>query len=278
MANSPDPAPGPGPGSGAGPEVVFLIPLISRARAHDWTTVQTRLAATLASLRAQTDPHWRALICCQDRPKAVDLSPPVAFLPYQTPDAVTPETATQFDNHAKRAALLGHLAATTRGRGYVFNLDADDLIHPGLVAHILADDNGAGYWIERGYMLDTRSGALAWLGPKSWRFPGAHSFIRECGSSAALPFDFRADPAASLAILRDRGKHAEWPARLARHGLTMAPVPFPAALYIVGHGENMRARRGKFAAKERYLRRNRLLPRAAAEVRRAFGLPEKEPR
>ncbi|SLN55161.1 hypothetical protein [Roseisalinus antarcticus] len=255
------------------PEVVFIIPLISRARAYDWAVVQHHLAATLASLRAQTSPRWRALVCCQDQPDSIAFDGQVTFLPFGTPDAVTPETVTTFDNVAKKELMLRYLAANHGGDGYLFQLDADDLLHPGLVAHIAADNNGAGYWIERGYMLDLRSGALAYMGPKSWRFPWAHSFIRECGSSSALRFDFRQGDAC-LTPIRNRGKHVEVPARMARYGMTMAPVPFPAALYLVGHGENMRQRRGKLRGKELYLRRNRILPKTATRIRTEFGLPE----
>ncbi|EAR49558.1 hypothetical protein OG2516_04326 [Oceanicola granulosus HTCC2516] len=270
MASSPDAAP-PGLPPSDDPEVVFIIPLISRARAYDWGVVQRHLRATLGALRAQTSPRWRALVCCQDRPEEVAFDGQVSFLPFVAADVVRDETAVVFDNHAKKDLMLDHLAATHGGDGYVFQLDADDLLHPRLVEHIVADNNGAGYWIERGYMYDVARDRLAYLGPKRLRYPFGHTFLRECGSSSALRFDFRRD-ARCLETIRDRGKHAEVPARMAAHGLAMTPVPFPAALYLVGHGENMRQRRGKLGAKMRYMRRNRLLPRAARRVRNEFRL------
>ncbi|KAA9009283.1 glycosyltransferase family 2 protein [Histidinibacterium aquaticum] len=280
MASSPEPgtpeawaaARPPRPSSGD-PEVVFAIPLISKARAYDWATVCHRLAETLGSLRAQSSHRWRAFICCQDRPEGISWDEQVTFLPFEIVDEVSAETVTRFDNHAKKERIFAHLAETHGGDGYLFQLDADDLLHPGLVEHIVTDDNGAGYWIEEGYMLDLRTGALAYMGPKSLRHPFAHTFIRECGSSSALRFDFR-DGEETLTPIRDRGKHAEVPERMARYGYRMTPVPFPAALYLVGHGENMRQRRGKLGAKESYLRRNRLRAARAREVRNEFGLTE----
>ena len=45
------------------PLVVFAAPLMSRAFADDWGTVSRTVARAVASLRAQTDPNWRLLIC-----------------------------------------------------------------------------------------------------------------------------------------------------------------------------------------------------------------------
>ncbi|MFD1342479.1 glycosyltransferase family A protein [Litorisediminicola beolgyonensis] len=255
------------------PEVVFVIPLISKARAHDWARVCRTLADTLASLRAQTSPAWRALVCCQDRPEGIAFDDTVSFLPFERPDEVSPETVTKFDNHAKKTQMILHLAKTHGGDGYLFQLDADDMLHPELVAHMVGDNNGAGYLIPKGYMMHAETRALAYLGPKRLRYPFANRFDRECGSSSAIRFDFR-DGDACLEPIRKRGKHKEIADHMAAYGFEMTEVPFPAALYVIGHGENMRQRRGKMGAKERYLRRNRLSKGDDRAARAAFGLAE----
>ncbi len=254
------------------PVVVFLIPLISRARARDWDLVVALLQGTLSSLIGQRDVNWHALICGQNQPEGLPDDPRLSFLPYETPDADLDST-TRFDKWDKRRQLVARLATQFAGRdGYVFPLDADDLIHPALVAHVRADNNGGGYYAPTGYMMDHQTGALAWCGPRSIAHPFAKPFLRHCGSSAAIRFDFRQSSAGAELYL-NMGKHKELPQTMAAHGLTLEPLPFPGGIYVINHGDNIRSRRGKMDEKLTYLRRNRLKSAEADAARATFGLP-----
>ena len=253
------------------PVVVFLIPLISRARARDWALVTRLLQGTLRSLRTQSDPRWHALVCGQDQPDGIENDTHLTFLPYSTPDEDT-DSATHFDKWHKRRALIDHLVKRFAGRdGYSFSLDADDLLHPDLVLHIVSDNNGGGYYGETGYMMDYQSGNLAWCGPRSLRRPFAKPFLRHCGSSAAIRFDFRSTTEGDW-MLRRPGHHRLLPETMAVQGLTVTPFPFPAGIYVVNHGDNIRNRRGKMDEKLTYLRQNALDQKETAAVRDIFSL------
>jgi hypothetical protein len=223
--------------------VHFAIPLISRRRANDWAQVGANLAVTLASLARQTDPRWRAVICGQDRPDTLPDDPRVTFLPCDISDRFN-------DQLEKGEALTRDLARRETGAGYYFKLDADDILHPGLVAHILADDNGQGYLIDKGYILDRQHLAatgelrMAELVPPR----RSHAFFEQCGSCAAFWYDFSRG-ADFVSLLDKRGSHVELERNLRDFGFRIERVPFPAGIYVMNHGENMRARRGKLSKK-----------------------------
>ncbi|MFQ6553195.1 glycosyltransferase family 2 protein [Aestuariibius insulae] len=243
------------------PVTLFAMPLVSRSRSGDWGTVSYNLAATLASMRAQTSGRWELIICGQDEPDGIEFDDQVQFLRYPGSDAF-------FDKGRKRRAIIHHAAKIRKDDGYLFQFDADDLLHPGVVEHIHATDNGAGYYVERGYMIEEPGGHLAPLDPE----PGHIPFNRICGSSNAVRFDFRRSRA-SKTVLSEMKAHPAIPARMAYYGLEMTPIPFPAALYLVGHGENMVARRGTIDSKLSYAQTHRIEdPERIARIRADFGL------
>jgi hypothetical protein len=247
--------------------VVFAIPLIGRARAGDWARVGTNLAATLGALRRQTDPRWEAILCGQDRPDIAALDDPrVTFLGF-------PPRA-DYDKGSKLARLRAEVAGRANAAGYYFVLDADDLVHPGLVAHILADDNRHGYLVDRGYMLDRARLDLAVLQPADAAYPHATEFHRNCGSSSALWFD-TGSGADIETLLAARMNHRKVAEHLRPYGVHVARVPFHAAMYVMNHGENMRERRGLMAGKMKHFDLNPVRdPARRADIAETFGLAE----
>lgn len=246
--------------------VVFAIPLISRARAADWSGVQDCLAATIASLRRQDDPRWQAIVCCQDKPELISFDERVHFLAFD-------RTPAGYDNHQKTATVRRWLAAKG-GAGYYFPLDADDLLHPSLVGHILGDNNRGGYLIERGYMLDHATGDIAVLQPADASYPQSTEFHRSCGSSSALWFDF--DSGADYGtLLAARGNHRKVVRNMAAYGVAVKTIPFHAAIYVMNHADNLRRKRGLMAGKMKHFDINPVRdPARRAEIAATFGLAE----
>ena len=126
------------------PSVFFVIPLISRARAADWDQVINNLADTVGSLRAQTSPAWQALICCQDRPEGITFDDQVRFVEFTTPAKPRDGKKLNLDKAPKKDLATQRIAESYDGDGYLFMLDADDILHPELVEHVVTDNNGTG--------------------------------------------------------------------------------------------------------------------------------------
>lgn len=251
------------------PTVVFCAPLMGRHMANDWGVISAGVMQMVASLMAQTDPNWTLLLTSQDRPDGLPDDPRITFLPFTAP-------VDGMDKSPKVKHLMRSLPSQMAGTdGYLHALDADDILHPDLVAHIRRDNNGHGYWHRLGGMLDVATGQIARCGPRTLRYPTSRPFMSQCGSSAAIYVDFR-DPARradEVAMHFYSSGHRNFRRVTKALGLAIAPIPFPAALYVMNTGENMRQKRGLMHRKMTYLSQNKLPAAQQAAMADAFGLP-----
>lgn len=218
------------------PNFIFGLSLASRAASQKWDHTEHLLARTLRSVLNQSDPRFRVVICGHERPDIKELDDPrVIFI---TADIKPPANSSQFRRDKMWKRRLIGAALRNMGGGYFFPLDADDLVHTNLVAHVLSDDNRRGYNINHGYVEDFLNSKLAPV-PGAWSVP----FDRVCGSSAVLyfepedlPLDGRNDESLYFNLFQS---HAYWPVVAEESGKPLATVPFPAAVYVVNHSQNL---------------------------------------
>lgn len=83
--------------------------------------------------------------------------------------------------------------------------------------------------------------------------------------------DLRAGPALVHAAMRHT-RHTDLNRRMARFGLHLAPVPFPAALYVFGHGENDQTHKGSGTKQRGLFAASALGPSDLDEVLSEFGV------
>ncbi|WP_323767932.1 hypothetical protein [Marinovum sp.] len=245
-------------------KVVFLIPLVGRHHVGNWPATCARLMATLSGLQRQSDGNWQAVICGQDRPDGLPEDPRITFLPFTTEVAGN-------DKWRKLAQLCDHLAELGPQAGYAMTFDADDLAHPELVAEMMARGAAGGYLAQTGYILDHRADTLALAAPRSLSQPLRKPFWKLCGSCAALRFDL-ANGQPEVDFLREMSQHEHrmfpYLARLAGRPLTALAAP--RVLYLLNHGENFGARRGRVSFKTRFVQRFRVSDDSA--IRKEFHL------
>lgn len=218
------------------PKFVFGISLASKRASKDWETTTKLLRRTLRSLLNQEDPRWRVIVCGHDRPDIEELEDPRAL--FLAADIDPPVSSSQFrrDKMWKRR-LIGSVLRSWGG-GYFFPLDADDLVHRGVVGHVLSDDNRRGYIVHQGYAEDYAGAKLAPV-PGVW----SQSFDRVCGSSAALyfepedlPRDGKNDDRLYFNLFQS---HAYWPVVAEECDRPLDKFPFAAAVYVVNHSQNL---------------------------------------
>lgn len=250
------------------PKVVFCAPLMGRAMAEDWAVISSSVTMMINSLIAQTDQNWILLLTSQDRPDRLPEDPRIRFLPFT-------QDVTGMDKRSKVIALMEALPDVLIGAdGYMHALDADDVLHEDVVAHMRRDNNARGYWHRWGGMIDAKSGTVARCGPRSLRYPLSRPFLSQCGSSAAIYVDFRKprgyDEFASHFYASG---HRNFLRVAKAHGVTLDAIPFASGLYVMNTGENMRDKRGLMNLKMDYLRQNALPPAKQAALRRASQWP-----
>ena len=237
--------------------VRFLIPLISPYKANNWLNVCKNLESTVNALRRQTCPNWTVTICCQQAPVGIDFDNQVTFVQYK------PHTPRHLiDKKEKLRLLIRRTAQTTRSDGYIFCLDGDDIPHPNLVEYITNNNNGHGYYLPKGYLIDT---------DKKIAIGYAKSFHTINGSTSALRFDLRKGRHHVIpAILR--GPHKKTPERVKAFGLEVEPIPFPAMLYMFNNGDNLELHRGRGAKQLRALKNFHKHEDSFTKIMREFGI------
>lgn len=244
-------------------EIVFLIPLVGRHHVTSWEQISARLAATLASFKGQTNPNWRVIICGQDLPSEVELDNRIHFLPFT-------KAWEGNDKWPKLQALVRHLPNLNVTSAYVMPFDADDVLHPEAVDHMLQQGDPNGYLIEYGYIVDFAANRVGKAGPARPLTPLRKPFWKLCGSCAAFRYEDQQERTDFLAELVAH-EHRMFPYLARLSGNALRPLPWPAALYMLNHGENFGARRGRVGFKPRFVQRFEVtLEEEKAAIRAAF--------
>lgn len=231
-------------------QVTFLLPMVGPDHVGDWEAVVARLRTTLEGFVAQDAPDWFAAVCCQTRPDLPD-DPRITYLPFTDP---TPGN----DKWRKLRALCEALPDLVTRPGYVMSFDADDLLRQGTVTEMLTRQKRGGYLVQSGYVMDVATGDIGLADTRSLSAPMRKPFWKLCGSCAAV-YHTPSEPS-STAFMAEMTQHEHrmFPYLAALAGQTLSPLLRPSVLYMLNHGENFGARRGRVGYKTRFVQRYRI--------------------
>ncbi|MCL3883015.1 hypothetical protein [Marivita sp. GX14005] len=246
-------------------QVTFLLPLVGPDQVGNWGAVIDRLQATLRAFQRQRNPNWSAAICCQERPDIPD-DPRLTFLRFT-------DRAPGNDKWRKLRMLAEALPDLAQGPGYAMSFDADDLLHPAAVDEMLSRQARGGYLAQTGYVMDAATGDIALSARPSVTAPMRKPFWKLCGSCCAMYHD-PSEPASTRFLAEmTQHEHRMFPYLAKLAGQDTAPLSQPLVLYIINHGENFGARRGRTGYKTRFVQRYRITdPDALTAIRRDFAL------
>lgn len=246
-------------------QVTFLLPMVGPDHVGDWEAVVARLRTTLEGLVAQDAADWCAAVCCQSRPDLPD-DPRITYLPFTDP---TPGN----DKWRKLRVLCEALPDLVTGPGYVMSFDADDLLRQGTVTEMLTRQKRGGYLVQSGYVMDVATGDIGLADTRSLSAPMRKPFWKLCGSCAAV-YHTPSEPT-STAFLAEMTQHEHrmFPYLATLAGQPLSPLLRPSVLYMLNHGENFGARRGRVGYKTRFVQRYRIDDRDILDTLKGeFGL------
>lgn len=231
-------------------QVTFLLPMVGPDHVGNWDAVVARLRTTLDGFVAQDSTDWRAAVCCQSRPDLPD-DPRITYLPFTDP---TPGN----DKWRKLRVLAEALPNLVAAPGYVMSFDADDLLRQGTVNEMLSRQVKGGYLVQSGYVMDVTTGDIGLADKRSLSAPMRKPFWKLCGSCAALYHDPSEPESTAFLAEMTQHEHRMFPYLAALAGQALQPLSRPSVLYMLNHGENFGARRGRVGYKTRFVQSYRI--------------------
>lgn len=216
--------------------LTFLIPVRHPDNSPDWSRLKANLAQTVASIAAQTNGDWRGIVIAN---AGADLPPLperfsvewVHFPPnsrHEKSGGSTQDFLDAFRIDKGRRVLMGMLRA--RDSRFFMISDDDDFVSARIVQFVADHPQANGWTIDCGYVWDDGGKIL-------YRH---HRLNHVCGTTLIIRSDLYGLPATFEAATPEYiktmlGSHRNIASILAERGTPLASLPFPGAIYRVGH-------------------------------------------
>ncbi len=218
--------------------LLFLLPLKSSKVSNSWENTCLLLERSLRSICAQTHTDFKVLVVCHEQPEITFAHEAIDFLCVDFPrprpvnyDEAFPMKEPNRDKNKK--ILFGLLHARAFKPSHVVFIDADDLVSQRLAAFVSQNPAQPGWYIDKGFAYLENSAKLV---------PIKERFYGKCGSSHIVRFDLLEKIAqkTSLETVDHRFlHHQDVRSMVIEQGATLSPLPFPGAIYVTDHGENV---------------------------------------
>jgi hypothetical protein len=245
--------------------LVIIVPLRNRSTTRDWTLISRLCARSLRSYCTAGPDTLRVVLVCREVPEMTFSHPALTIISEEFPDPGTDHDARERDKWVKLKRGLvetRHLAPA-----HFMFADADDLLHRAIPPMVAREPQSHGWIFPHGYAYEE---------PRSFAYRWPH-FDQFCGTSAivrCLPEELPAsmdDPTERFFLLCQG--HPVIREFMEKRGTPLQAVPYPAAIYLTGTGENhsgirLRDWRGRKITLQKLLRARPV----TARLRRDFGL------
>jgi hypothetical protein len=216
--------------------VTFLIPVRHPDNSPDWSRLKANLAQTVRSISAQTHRDWRGIVIANEGSDLPALPQNfsvewVSFPANQLHDLNSgsrEQILDAFRMDKGRRVLKGMLAA--RDSRFFMIVDDDDFVSARITQHAAKNPTANGWTVDLGYVWDDGGSIL-------YRHPALNHV---CGSSLIVRSDLYGLPetfeSATPDYIKDMlGSHRRIATLLEQRGTPLASLPFPGAIYRVGH-------------------------------------------
>lgn len=218
------------------PILTFVIPVRHPENCKDWEGLTKRLTQTLNSVTNQSSSNWSAVVVANKGARLPQMPAQVTVVhvdyepnPYYDITKYPREQvydAVRLDKG--RRILAGMMAVPTPS--YFMIMDDDDFIHADLTRYVESHAGAFGWSLHKGYVW-SEDGRLVYLHP---------AFSSLCGTSHIIRSDLYRLPdtmenAREEDIKSMLGSHTQIEAILSKAGTPLSVLPFPGAVYRVGH-------------------------------------------
>lgn len=237
---------------------VFVISLRHPKNANNFAHVEKLLSITLQSICGQTDPNFKVIVVCNEKPN-VSFQDERIHYHVVAFDAPSDKKAAALENQPKfldkgTKYLAGLLYAEKFDPKYVCIFDADDWLNKNFVKEINQAPDYPVWYVNKGYMVNYQTK----------EYKNISGFNRYCGSSFVYDYQYLMSVAELKAPLTQDSTQDEMVAAtsdfyisqlLANHtityrlfdekGTTPQEVPLNSACWLQATGENVSGTKGR---------------------------------
>lgn len=254
--------------------ITFVIPVKHFSHIKSMSSFKKSFLQTVGSLNNQSNYDWQCKVVVNDGMELPVLNenfevvyvdyPPNPFYDLEVNDRELCYEAIREDKGKK--VLAGILKA--KNSKYLMVVDDDDFIEKSIVEFITKNDNGFGWYVQRGYI---------WYEGTPFFFK-RNDFHHLCGTSLIVNRDL-------LEIEKNKhnlefiktylGSHTSLQKRMNELGSPLAPIPFYAAVYRMGHAEaHSKPLQSKLALLKLLIRYKFKFTFLNSFLRKSFSLPK----
>ncbi len=214
----------------------FGIPLRCKASSNDWENICLLFNRTLWSVYNQTNPDFKIIVACHEIPPLTkDYDNRLEFIEVDIPFPKNLDE--QMSDKGYKLHSIGK-RIREYGSGFTMIVDADDLVSRNIVDFVTKNrKNDFGWYVKNGYILYHDTGKFHYA-PK---FPsGSNAIINY--TTDALPENMNdaytpSSPENKYIIIMGHSTEVKKQA-CAKIGRPLKPLPFRAAVYVLGTGDN----------------------------------------
>ena len=227
--------------------LVFIIPVKRKQAATSWSELCKLFERSLRSICNQTSSDFKVLVVCNERPEIEFEHPQVQYLEVDFP-VPAPNYNAKVDDRAKRV-VAGLLAAKDLQPSHVMSVDADDCISSQIAEFVNQHPLDNGWYVNSGYEYEEGSNKI------NVRRKDFHKICGTCNiinyrlfnlPEKMLPYD------ELTGYDRFLGGHPLAKGDLAERGTPIAPLPFPAVVFVRDRaGESVSMQESLFAKLQR---------------------------
>ncbi len=215
--------------------LVFVVPLKSPQASKSWQLVTQLFERCVKSLCNQTSPNYRVIVVCNERPRIKFHHPNITYIEVNFPPANESDPISIGHTDKGRKILKGLIHAQAFSPSHTMAVDADDCVSKHLAEFVHKNQNGHGWFINKGYKYQNGSDII---------YIKRSHFYKMCGTCNILKYDLNQLPE-NPEYNRGYGyykfyiDHEKVRETLTQKGTPIKPLPFPGAVYIVATGENL---------------------------------------
>lgn len=224
--------------------LTFIIPLRSKESSSNWERVCQLFNRSIRSVCAQTSDAFKVIVVCHEKSLGAFVHPNLeyVFVDFPLPHNWKEKKA---DQHRKLMAGLLHfrnLSSQYSQKGHVLLMDADDCVSKNLAKFVESNPHENGWFISQGYVYKDGDWYL---------FGNRQTFYQWCGTANILRWDafnyLDSVDDSNADYSHYHLPHPEVPKIMSSRGMPLQPLPFPGAVYIIGHDDNLHLERGTYS-------------------------------